>query len=136
MAGVNRVILIGRLGRDPDEHMTTKGEPVVSWSLATSRRHTNAAGETEEATEWHECVAFRQTATVAKKFLRKGALVYVEGRIQSRKYTGRDGAERTRFSIIVETFQFLESKARSEQAAEYGPAGVRTESAVADEVPF
>lgn len=131
MASVNKVILVGRLGRDPDEFATKDGGSVVSFSLATSRRHTNAAGVTDEATEWHEIVTFRQTAEFCKKYLRKGSLAYVEGRIQSRKYTGRDGAEKTRFSIIAEGVQNLTP--RSEQPAADAP---HSRAAQGEDIPF
>ena len=97
MAGsVNKVILVGNLGKDPEVRRTTSGDPIVNLSLATSESwRDKASGEKKEKTEWHRVVIFNKNlADVAEKYLRKGSKVYVEGQLQTRKWTDKDGAEK------------------------------------------
>ena len=105
---VNRVILIGRLGRDPESRYTQAGDAVCTFSIATSEswREKNT-GQRTERTEWHNVVLYRKLADIAQQFLTKGKEVYIEGRIQSRKYTGKDGVERTAYEIIGDNLQML-----------------------------
>lgn len=95
MASINKVILVGNLGADPELRSTSGGDPVCNLRLATSEQWKDkASGESKEATEWHRIVLFRRLAEVAGQFLRKGASVYVEGRLKTRKWQDRDGQER------------------------------------------
>ncbi len=108
MAGsVNKVILVGNLGKDPEVRRTTSGDPVVNLSIATSESwRDKASGERKEKTEWHRVVIFNKNlADVAEKYLRKGAKVYVEGQLQTRKWTDKDGAERYSTEVVLQNFR-------------------------------
>ena len=108
MAGsVNKVILIGNLGKDPEVRRMTSGEPVVSFSLATSETwRDKASGERKEKTEWHRVVIFNKNlAEVAEKYLRKGSKVYVEGSLQTRKWTDKDGQEKYTTEVVLQNFR-------------------------------
>src|SRR5476649_205716 len=108
MAGsVNKVILVGNLGKDPEVRRMTSGDPVVNLSLATSETWRDKAnGERKEKTEWHRVVIFNKNlADVAEKYLRKGAKVYVEGSLQTRKWTDKDGAEKYSTEIVLQNFR-------------------------------
>jgi single-strand DNA-binding protein len=108
MAGsVNKVILVGNLGKDPEVRRMTSGEPVVNLSLATSESwRDKASGERKEKTEWHRVVIFNKNlAEVAEKYLRKGAKVYVEGQLQTRKWTDKDGAEKYSTEVVLQNFR-------------------------------
>jgi len=104
---VNKVILVGRLGRDPDVRFTSSGQPVANFSLATDETYRDRAGERQKRTEWHKIVVWGKQAEIAQKYLKKGSLVYVEGRIQQREYTDRDQNKRTSFDIVCNTFRML-----------------------------
>src|ERR1700742_919087 len=108
MAGsVNKVILVGNLGKDPEVRRMTSGDPVVNLSVATSETwRDKASGERKEKTEWHRVVIFNKNlAEVAEKYLRKGAKVYVEGQLQTRKWTDKDGAEKYSTEIVLQNFR-------------------------------
>ena len=108
MAGsVNKVILVGNLGRDPEVRRMTSGEPVVNLSVATSESwRDKASGERKEKTEWHRVVIFNKNlAEVAEKYLRKGAKVYVEGQLQTRKWTDKDGQEKYSTEVVLQNFR-------------------------------
>ena len=94
MASVNKVILLGNLGRDPETRYTTGGDAVTNLSIATSEQWKDKSGEKQERTEWHRVVLFGRQAEVAGEYLKKGRSVYIEGRLQTRKYTDKDGVER------------------------------------------
>ena len=107
MAGsVNKVILVGNLGKDPEVRRMTSGEPVVNLSVATSETWKDkSSGEKKEKTEWHRVVIFNKNlADVAEKYLKKGAKVYVEGQLQTRKWTDKDGAEKYSTEIVLNRF--------------------------------
>ncbi len=117
MAGsVNKVILVGNLGKDPEVRRMTSGEPVVNLSIATSESwRDKASGERKEKTEWHRVVIFNENlAKVAEQYLRKGAKVYIEGQLQTRKWTDKDGAEKYSTEIVLQKFrgelQMLDSR--------------------------
>ena len=108
MAGsVNKVILVGNLGKDPEVRRMTSGDPVVNLSVATSETwRDKASGERKEKTEWHRVVIFNKNlAEVAEKYLRKGAKVYVEGQLQTRKWTDKDGAEKYSTEVVLQNFR-------------------------------
>src|SRR5712675_1499891 len=108
MAGsVNKVILVGNLGRDPEVRRLTSGDPVVNLSVATSESwRDKASGERKERTEWHRVVIFNENlAKVAEQYLRKGAKVYLEGALQTRKWTDKDGAERYSTEVVLQRFR-------------------------------
>jgi len=108
MAGsVNKVILVGNLGKDPEVRRTTSGDPIVNLSLATSESwRDKSSGERKEKTEWHRVVIFNKNlADVAEKYLRKGSKVYVEGQLQTRKWTDKDGAEKYSTEVVLQNFR-------------------------------
>lgn len=111
---VNRVILVGNLGRDPDVRYLSDGKPVANFSLATSRGKKDINGDWTDEVEWHRIVAWERLAELANEHLHKGSKVYVEGRIQSRKYTDKDGVERTSYDIVAQEIVLLDKKAASD----------------------
>lgn len=122
MASVNKVILIGHLGRDPENRYMPSGEQVTSIAVATTDRwRDKATGDMKEQTEWHRISFFGKLAEIAGQYLKKGAQVYVEGRIRTRKYTDREGIERYATEIIGDTMQMLGSK----QDGSAQPAGTK-----------
>ena len=111
MASVNKVILLGNLGRDPETRYTADGAAITNISVATTRRFKNAAGEQQEETEWHRVSFFGRLAEIAGEYLRKGRPVYVEGRIRTRKYQDKEtGQDRYSTEIVAESMQLLGSR--------------------------
>ena len=104
---LNKVILIGRLGRDPETRNMPNGEAVCNFSVATSESWKDQSGQRQERTEWHNITMYRRLAEIAGQYLKKGSQVYLEGRIQSRKYQGKDGIERTAYDIIANEMKML-----------------------------
>ena len=118
MAGtINKVILIGRLGRDPELKFTPSGTPVAKFSLATDESYKDRSGEQKDHTEWHNIVAWSKLAEICGQYLTKGKLVYIEGRIQSRQWQDQSGNKRTTYEIIAQRMQMLGSRADSERIA-------------------
>lgn len=126
MASVNRVILIGNLGRDPEVRYTTSGMAMCTLNIATSRAWKNkTSGEREEETEWHRVILMDRMAENAGEYLAKGRPVYIEGRLRTRKWTDKDGIERYTTEIVGEQMQFLggrEDGASPKPAAAPAPA--------------
>jgi len=110
MAGVNKVILIGNLGKDPEVRSLDNGAKVASFSLATSESYKNKEGQKVEQTEWHNIVVWRGLAEVAEKFLRKGSTIYLEGKIRTRSWDDKEGIKRYTTEIIGDTFTMLGAK--------------------------
>ncbi len=110
MASVNKVILIGNLGRDPETRYTADGAAVTNVSIATTRRYKDSSGQQQEETEWHRVAFFGRLAEIAGEYLRKGRPVYVEGRLRTRKWTDRDGNEKYTTEIVAENMQLLGSR--------------------------
>jgi single-strand DNA-binding protein len=111
---VNKVILVGRLGKDPETRYMTNGEAVTNATLATSENWKDKAGEKQEKTEWHNLVFYRRLAEIAGEYLKKGAQIYVEGRIQTRKWQDKEtGKDRYTTEIIVNEMKMLGSKTGS-----------------------
>jgi single-strand DNA-binding protein len=109
MASVNKVILLGNLGRDPETRYTTGGDAVTNLNIATSEQWKDKNGEKQERTEWHRVVLFGRQAEVAGEYLKKGRSVYIEGRLQTRKYTDKDGVEKYSTEIVADRMQLLGS---------------------------
>jgi len=107
--GVNKAILIGNLGRDPELRYTQSGTAVANFSIATTER-TKRDGEWQDQTEWHNIVVFGKTAENCSNYLNKGSSVFIEGRIQTRKWNDRDGNERSTTEIVANNVQFLGGK--------------------------
>lgn len=108
--GVNKVILIGNLGQDPEIRYTANGSAVANFSVATSDTWKDKQGEKQERTEWHRCVAFNRPAEVIGEYLKKGSKVYVEGRVQTRKWQDQSGQDRYTTEIVVTDFQMLDGR--------------------------
>jgi single-strand DNA-binding protein len=107
MASVNKVILIGNLGRDPELRYTQGGQAVANFTLATTERFPSKDGERQERTEWHRIVAWARTAELCAQYLSKGRSVYIEGRLQTREWEDREGQKRRTTEIVAQTVQFL-----------------------------
>lgn len=107
---VNKVILVGRLGKDPETRYMTNGEAVTNVSLATTENWKDKSGEKQEKTEWHNLVFYRRLAEIAGEYLKKGSMIYVEGKITTRKWQDKEGKDRYTTDIIVNEMQMLSSK--------------------------
>jgi len=135
MASVNKVILLGNLGRDPETRYTTGGDAVTNLNIATSEQWKDKSGEKQERTEWHRVVLFGRQAEVAGEYLKKGRSVYIEGRLQTRKYTDKDGVEKYSTEVIGDRMQLIGGSRESSggdvefNAGSGGGAPVRRESA-------
>ena len=114
MASVNKVILVGRLGRDPELRYTQSGQAVANFSLATNESWTNRDGERQERTEWHRIVVWRRLGEICGEYHSKGRQVYVEGRLQTRDWEDRDGNKRYTTEIVATDVQFLGSRDSSD----------------------
>ncbi|HEY8697062.1 MAG TPA: single-stranded DNA-binding protein [Rhizomicrobium sp.] len=151
MAGsVNKVILVGNLGRDPETRRMTSGDPVVNLSVATSESwRDKASGERKERTEWHRVVIFNPNlAEVAEKYLRKGSKVYLEGQLSTRKWTDKDGVEKYSTEIVLNRFRgelvMLDTRGEGGGAmarsggggSSEAPANFDRSSELDDEIPF
>ncbi|HOW16744.1 MAG TPA: single-stranded DNA-binding protein [bacterium] len=110
MAGVNKVIIIGRLGQDPEVRYTPNGQAVANFTVATSENWTDkTSGNKQERTEWHRIVVWGRLAELCKDYLKKGRQVYIDGRLQTRNWDDRDGKKRYITEIVANTIQFLGS---------------------------
>ncbi|MDC0358499.1 single-stranded DNA-binding protein [Oligoflexia bacterium] len=121
--GVNKVILVGRLGKDPELRYTNQQTPVCSFSLATGERRKDASGNWTEHTEWHNIVVWQKTAENCANYLKKGREVYIEGRIQTRKWQDKEGKDRYSTEVVANTVQFLGGRGDSTQ----GPSAPQPE---------
>lgn len=107
---LNKVMLIGRLTRDPELRSTPSGKSVASFSVATSRQWTDAQGQKQKQSEFHNIVVWGKLAEVAQQYLRKASQIYIEGRLQTRDWTGQDGIKRYRTEVVADNFIMLGSK--------------------------
>ena len=107
MASVNKVILLGNLGRDPETRYTTGGDAVTNLRIATTETWKDKSGEKQEKTEWHSVVLFGRQAEIAGEYLKKGRSVYIEGRLQTRKYTDKDGVEKYSTEVVADRMQLI-----------------------------
>jgi single-strand DNA-binding protein len=107
---LNKIMLIGNLGKDPELQVTPDGTPVTKFSLAVNRSTKTQSGEKREETEWFNIVAWRQLAELTERYLHKGSKVYIEGRLTQRKYTDKQGIERTTVEVNASTVVFLDPK--------------------------
>ncbi|MBP7060757.1 MAG: single-stranded DNA-binding protein [Candidatus Moranbacteria bacterium] len=131
---VNKVILVGRLTRDPDMRTTTSGQQVATLSMATNNFWTDKSGTRQERTEFHSVVLWGRLAEIAGQYLTKGQECYIEGRLQSREYTAKDGAERKVTEIVGETMQ-LGSRAQGQGTGGQGAARNAAPAAAATAKP-
>mgnify|MGYP000975730434 CR=1 FL=1 len=132
---LNKVILIGRLGREPELRYMANGEAVCNFSVATSESWKDKNGQRQESTEWHNVTMYRKLAEIAAKYLTKGSQVYLEGKIQSRKYQGKDGIERSAYEIIANEMKMLGGNAQT-PAQKPQPAQAQAQDDISDDVPF
>ena len=139
MAGINKVILVGNLGADPEIRYTPTGTAVANFRLATSETRVNKEGQKETKTEWHRIVTFGKLAEICGEYLSKGKQVYIEGRIQTRNWDDKDGNKKYITEIVANTMQMLGSKdasaPASTTAASEGPGDELPPSDI-DDVPF
>jgi single-strand DNA-binding protein len=108
--GVNKVILIGNLGSDPEVKYTPNGAPVANFSLATNESWNDKDGQRQERTEWHRLVLWRKLAEIAQQYLKKGAKIYVEGKLQTRSWDDQSGQKRYMTEVVVNDMQMLDSR--------------------------
>ena len=145
MAGINKVILVGRLGKDPETKYMPSGDAVTSFSIATSENWKDKqSGEKREKTEWHNIVAFRRLGEICGEYLRKGSQVYIEGKLQTRKWQDKNGNDRYTTEIVANEMQMLGGRPSGESfapaqssapsRAERAPAMV--EDGFDDDIPF
>ena len=137
MAGVNKAIIIGRLGRDPEVRYTQDGRAVASFSVATSEEWKDkASGDKKERTEWHRIVAFGRLGEICGEYLAKGRLVYVDGRLTTRSWE-KDGVTRYTTEIVASNMQILEPKGSGGSGGS-GPMGepVSDDPGIPDDIPF
>lgn len=130
---LNKVILIGRLGRDPETRFMPNGEAVCNFSVATSEKYTDKNGQRQEVSEWHNITMYRRLAEIAGQYLKKGSQVYLEGKIQTRKYTDKNGVERTAYNIIANEMKMFGGNAQT-PAQKQQPAQAQED--ILDDVPF
>ncbi len=139
MAGVNKAILIGRLGADPEVRYTNSGTAVANFNMATSVNFTDKNGEKTEKTEWHRIVAFGRLGEICGEYLSKGKQVYIEGRLQTREWEDRDGNKKRTTEIVAGTMQMLgaaSDKVRGDVSDEPPPVNNIPNIGTEDDVPF
>ncbi len=130
MASLNKVLLIGNLGADPEMRYTPSGRAVVNFRMATTRQWNTQDGERREETEWHRIVAFSKLAEICGQYLKKGAPVYVEGRLQTRSWEDQSGMKRYTTEIVANEMQMLSARQQNEVASDAsGGPGSRTPEA-------
>lgn len=133
MAGVNKVILVGNLGKDPEVRHLEGGSVVANFSLATTDSYKDKNGNRQEQTEWHTIVVWRGLAEVAEKYLKKGMTIYVEGKLRTRSWDDKEGHKRYATEIVADTFTILSKKENSAAGSDdTGSSGTKT----GDDLPF
>lgn len=128
MASVNKVILVGNLGADPEMRQTSNGDPVCTLSVATSEKYKNRDGELQINTEWHKVVLFRRLAEIANQYLRKGSSAYFEGQLKTRKWTDKNGVERYTTEVEANELKLLD---RQDSQAEVNKPAAAVKRAIA-----
>lgn len=121
MASINKVIIIGNLGRDPEVRYTPSGSAICNVSIATTRNWKDKAGERQEETEWHRVTFFDKLAEIAGEYLKKGRTVYIEGRLKTRKWTDKDGVEKYTTEILADQMQMIGGRESSDEPAQPAP---------------
>src|SRR5258708_37540322 len=107
---VNKVVLVGRLGRDPEKFSTKAGTDVANFSMATDESYKDKDGGRHKRTEWHRIIVWGKSAEIVVKYLKKGSLVFVDGRIQSREWKDKEGVKRLAYEIVANNFRMLDGK--------------------------
>lgn len=132
MADLNKVMIIGNLGNDPEMRYTPNGNPVTSFPIATNRVFTSSEGERKQETEWFTVVTWNKLAETCNQYLTKGKRVYVEGRLRTRSWEGQDGQKRSRTEIVAERVLFLDRQTTAPLSEESKVEAMTTE----DDLPF
>ena len=136
MAGVNKAILLGNLGKDPEIRYTPSGTAVANFNIATSESYKDKEGNKQEKTEWHKIVTFGKLAEICGEYLKKGKQVYLEGRIQTKQWEDKEGNKRYTTEIICNQLQMLGGKGESQENTESVPADSGGEASDFGGVPF
>jgi single-strand DNA-binding protein len=139
MASVNKVILLGNLGRDPEVRFTQGGTPVANFTMATTDRWSDPSGEKKEKTEWHRIVVWGKQAEIAGEYLRKGRPVFVEGSLQTREWTDREGNKRYTTEVRAQRLQLLgrpDDRAPATAGAAVEETGEPSGGFAEDDIPF
>jgi single-strand DNA-binding protein len=140
MAGVNKVILVGNLGKDPEPKTLDNGVKLVKFSLATNEYYKTKTGEREEKTEWHNVICWRGLAETAEKILKRGSKIYLEGKIRNRSYDDKDGNKRYVTEIEADTFVTLDKKEAGESEdprnGGYSEPTIEVPPSTDDDLPF
>ena len=136
MASVNKVILVGNLGRDPELRYTQSGQAVANFTLATNEKWKDKEGNNQERTEWHRIIVWGKSAENCAQYLQKGRSVYVEGRLQTRDWEDREGNKRTTTEIVAQTVQFLGGRGGAGSEGAPPPEGPGDPGPPASDVPF
>lgn len=131
MRGVNKVILVGNLGKDPETKYLPSGDPVTSFSIATSESWKDKSGQKQERTEWHQIIAFKRLAEIASEYLRKGSKVFVEGSLRTQSWE-KDGQKHYRTEIVARGLQMLDSR----QGEQQKQSGRPSDDDLDDDIPF
>ena len=137
---VNKAILVGRLGKDPETRYTSGGQAVCNFTMATDETYKDRSGERQKRTEWHRIVVWGKQAEIAQQYLRKGSLIFLEGRIQSRQWDDREGQKRTTVEIVANNFRMLGGRgdnagSGSGAPSTSGDADIHAPSAGQEETP-
>jgi single-strand DNA-binding protein len=135
MSSINRVILIGRLGKDPEIRYTNDSTPVANFSIATTESHKDKNGERKETTEWHNIVAWKGLAEICEKYLTKGKLVYIEGKLRTRSWEDKDGNKKYATEIVVDNLTILSGKDGESATTSTKPANASV-AVDDDDLPF
>jgi single-strand DNA-binding protein len=136
MASVNKLIVIGNVGSEPEMRFTPNGNPVTSFRVATNWRYNTSQGERREETEWFTVVAWNRLAEQCNQFLTKGRLVYVEGRLRSRTWESQEGEKRFRNEIVADKVTFLDRQAAAAPLPEDGTEDAEAGEISPDDIPF
>lgn len=121
MTNLNKALLIGRLGKDPEVRYTKAGGAVANFSVATTSTWKDGQGQKQEATEWHDIVAWGQKADFANDYLKKGMLIYVEGRLQTTDWTDKENVKRYKTEIVANDIKFMEKRSDAQEATNTAP---------------
>ena len=136
---LNKIMIIGNLGRDPELRYTAGGTPVADFSVATTERWKGSDGEFQEHTEWHNVAVWRRLAEIAGEYLRKGRRVYVEGKLRTRSWDGQDGQKRYKTEVMADSFIILDSRGEGGGGGGSGAAagsGFEPDEISDDDIPF
>jgi len=128
MAGLNKVMLIGNLGADPEMRYTANGQAVTTFNIAVNRNWTGRDGERREETEWVTVVCWEKLAETVSQYLQKGRRAYVEGRLQTRSWEGQDGVKRYKTEVVAQTVQFLDRPQGASMSEDYGAPPMQEEA--------